>query len=72
MNGCLHGCNQGSSVAQDAILAVGGDEETVRLYDITTEKCVCEFKAHDNRYRGGGGFSRRVTWSVIRSAVHIY
>ncbi|XP_036374624.1 p21-activated protein kinase-interacting protein 1-like, partial [Megalops cyprinoides] len=34
-----------------AILAVAGDEETLRLYDIDTQKCLCEFKAHETRVK---------------------
>ncbi|KAI1902160.1 hypothetical protein AGOR_G00041840 [Albula goreensis] len=41
----------------DAILAVGGDEESVRLYDINTEKCICEFKAHENRVKALDSFT---------------
>ncbi|KAJ8268040.1 hypothetical protein COCON_G00132120 [Conger conger] len=41
----------------DVILAVGGDEETVRLYDISTEQSVCEFKAHENRVKALDSFT---------------
>ncbi|KAG5285497.1 hypothetical protein AALO_G00004050 [Alosa alosa] len=36
---------------QNTCLAVAGDDETVRLFDLTTEKCTCEFKAHENRVK---------------------
>uniref|UniRef100_A0A8C2KZX0 PAK1 interacting protein 1 n=1 Tax=Cyprinus carpio TaxID=7962 RepID=A0A8C2KZX0_CYPCA len=35
---------------KNTLLAVGGDDESVRIYDVTSQKCVCEFKAHENRY----------------------
>ncbi|MBN3298968.1 PK1IP protein, partial [Amia calva] len=35
----------------NSIVAVAGDEETVRLYDIDSEQCLCEFRAHDNRVK---------------------
>ncbi|MGH0131643.1 UNVERIFIED_CONTAM: hypothetical protein FKN15_056725 [Acipenser sinensis] len=34
----------------NTIVVVAGDEETVRLYDTDSLKCLCEFKAHENRY----------------------
>ncbi|XP_007488023.1 p21-activated protein kinase-interacting protein 1 isoform X1 [Monodelphis domestica] len=42
-----------SSVAfiSDSILAVAGDEEIVRLFDCDSLKCLCEFKAHENRVK---------------------
>ncbi|XP_027691562.1 p21-activated protein kinase-interacting protein 1 isoform X1 [Vombatus ursinus] len=35
----------------DSILAVAGDEEIVRLFDCDSLKCLCEFKAHENRVK---------------------
>ncbi|XP_044282303.1 p21-activated protein kinase-interacting protein 1 isoform X2 [Varanus komodoensis] len=35
----------------DTIVAVAGDEEFVRLFDCKSAKCVCEFKAHENRIK---------------------
>ncbi|XP_041101114.1 p21-activated protein kinase-interacting protein 1-like [Polyodon spathula] len=35
----------------NTIVAVAGDEETVRLYDTDSLKCLCEFKAHENRVK---------------------
>lgn len=51
-------CGQGDSVIthviplvfQNSILAVAGDDETVRLCDVGKEEWVCEFKAHETRY----------------------
>ncbi|XP_063154984.1 p21-activated protein kinase-interacting protein 1 [Candoia aspera] len=35
----------------DSILAIAGDEEFIRLFDCESEKCLCEFKAHENRIK---------------------
>ncbi|XP_053102415.1 p21-activated protein kinase-interacting protein 1 isoform X2 [Hemicordylus capensis] len=35
----------------DCILAIAGDEEFVRLFDCVSQKCLCEFKAHENRIK---------------------
>ncbi|XP_070603373.1 p21-activated protein kinase-interacting protein 1 isoform X2 [Erythrolamprus reginae] len=35
----------------DSILAIAGDEEFIRLFDCETQKCLCEFKAHENRIK---------------------
>ncbi len=35
---------------KNTLLAVGGDDASVRIYDVSSQKCVCEFKAHENRY----------------------
>ncbi|XP_028909005.1 p21-activated protein kinase-interacting protein 1 [Ornithorhynchus anatinus] len=42
-----------SSVAfiSESVLAVAGDEEIVRLFSCTTQKCLHEFKAHENRVK---------------------
>lgn len=42
-------CNDASHL-QNTLLAVAGDDEHVQVYDLTTEKCICEFKAHENRW----------------------
>lgn len=34
---------------QNAMLAVAGDDDIVRLHDMTKKKLVCEFKAHETR-----------------------
>lgn len=31
------------------MLAIAGDDDIVRLHDMTTKKLVCEFKAHETR-----------------------
>ncbi|XP_042570852.1 p21-activated protein kinase-interacting protein 1-like [Cyprinus carpio] len=40
------------TLQQNTLLAVGGDDESVRIYDVTSQKCVCEFKAHENSCYG--------------------
>lgn len=35
---------------KDSVLAIAGDDEVVRLYNCESQKCLCEFKAHENRY----------------------
>ncbi|XP_023126821.1 p21-activated protein kinase-interacting protein 1-like [Amphiprion ocellaris] len=35
----------------NSILAVAGDDETVRLCNVTTENWLCEFKAHETRVK---------------------
>uniref|UniRef100_A0A8D0HNP8 PAK1 interacting protein 1 n=1 Tax=Sphenodon punctatus TaxID=8508 RepID=A0A8D0HNP8_SPHPU len=35
----------------DSLLAIVGDDESVRLYDSESQKCLCEFKAHENRIK---------------------
>ncbi|XP_051538009.1 p21-activated protein kinase-interacting protein 1-like isoform X2 [Myxocyprinus asiaticus] len=40
------------------LLAVAGDDESVRIYDVTSQKCVCEFKAHENRVKAMQSFMK--------------
>ncbi|CAK6441421.1 unnamed protein product [Pipistrellus nathusii] len=35
----------------ESVLAVAGDEEVVRFFDIDSLTCLCEFKAHENRVK---------------------
>ncbi|KAM7400190.1 hypothetical protein PAMA_004741 [Pampus argenteus] len=41
----------------NSILAVAGDDETVRLCDVGKEKWVCEFKAHETRVKAVDSFN---------------
>ncbi|KAF7662593.1 hypothetical protein LDENG_00231910 [Lucifuga dentata] len=41
----------------NSILAIAGDDETVRLCDVGTEKCLCEFKAHETRVKAVDSFN---------------
>lgn len=43
---------------KNSLLAVGGDDESVRIYDVTSQKCVCEFKAHENRVKAIESFMK--------------
>lgn len=36
---------------KNTLLAVAGDDENVQVYDLVSEKCICEFKAHENRVK---------------------
>lgn len=38
------------SHSKDSILAIAGDDEMIRFYSCDSQKCLCEFKAHENRY----------------------
>ncbi|XP_030016022.1 p21-activated protein kinase-interacting protein 1-like [Sphaeramia orbicularis] len=40
----------------NSVLAVAGDDETVRLWDIGKEKWICEFKAHETRVKAVDSF----------------
>ncbi|NXI36376.1 PK1IP protein, partial [Galbula dea] len=42
----------------DSILAIAGDDEIVRFYNCDTQKCLCEFKAHENRIKDICSFER--------------
>ncbi|XP_029929414.1 p21-activated protein kinase-interacting protein 1-like [Myripristis murdjan] len=39
----------------NSILAVAGDDETVRLCDVDTQKWLCEFQAHETRVKAVDG-----------------
>ncbi|KAM6948909.1 p21-activated protein kinase-interacting protein 1-like [Aplochiton taeniatus] len=41
----------------NSILAIAGDDETVRIYDVDTEKCVGSFKAHETRVKAMDSFT---------------
>ncbi|XP_076826214.1 p21-activated protein kinase-interacting protein 1-like [Brachyhypopomus gauderio] len=36
---------------KNTLLAVAGDDEHVKVYDLVSEKCISDFKAHDNRVK---------------------
>ncbi|KAE8597901.1 hypothetical protein XENTR_v10016643 [Xenopus tropicalis] len=52
----------------DALIAVAGDEEVIRLYDTASQKCVCEFKAHENRVKNLHVFELEETHIVVSSS----
>lgn len=35
---------------KDSVLAIAGDDEIIRFYSCDSQKRLCEFKAHENRY----------------------
>ncbi|KAF5903927.1 p21-activated protein kinase-interacting protein 1, partial [Clarias magur] len=41
---------------KNTLLAVAGDDEHVQVYDLTSEKCISEFKAHENRVKALDSF----------------
>ncbi|KPP65145.1 p21-activated protein kinase-interacting protein 1-like, partial [Scleropages formosus] len=41
----------------NAVLAVAGDDEFVRLFDANSQKCIGEFKAHENRVKALESFT---------------
>uniref|UniRef100_A0A4W4EX15 Anaphase-promoting complex subunit 4 WD40 domain-containing protein n=1 Tax=Electrophorus electricus TaxID=8005 RepID=A0A4W4EX15_ELEEL len=41
---------------KNTVLALAGDDEHVKVYDLISEKCICEFKAHDNRVKAVESF----------------
>ncbi|XP_057178382.1 p21-activated protein kinase-interacting protein 1-like [Triplophysa rosa] len=43
---------------KNTLLAVSGDDESVRVYDVTSQKCLCEFKAHENRIKAIESFTK--------------
>ncbi|NXJ77721.1 PK1IP protein, partial [Trogon melanurus] len=42
----------------DSILAIAGDDELIRFYSCDSQKCLCEFKAHENRIKDIYSFER--------------
>ncbi|KAM9286062.1 p21-activated protein kinase-interacting protein 1 isoform 1-T3 [Cariama cristata] len=42
----------------DSILAIAGDDEIIRFYSCDSQKCLCEFKAHENRIKDIYSFER--------------
>ncbi|KAM9308297.1 p21-activated protein kinase-interacting protein 1 [Gastrophryne carolinensis] len=43
----------------DAFLAVAGDDEHIRIYDVESQKCLCAFKAHETRVKNLYFFKRK-------------
>uniref|UniRef100_A0A672LAX4 Uncharacterized protein n=1 Tax=Sinocyclocheilus grahami TaxID=75366 RepID=A0A672LAX4_SINGR len=43
---------------KNTLLAVGGDDESVRIFDVISQKCVCEFEAHENRVKAIESFMK--------------
>ncbi|XP_030625043.1 p21-activated protein kinase-interacting protein 1-like [Chanos chanos] len=53
---------------KENLLAVAGDEETVRIYDLTSQKCVCEFTAHETRVKAIDSFTTEDTCVVVTAS----
>lgn len=51
----------------NSILTIAGDDETMRFYDVDTEKLVGEFKAHETRVKAVESFTRD-NYSVLVTA----
>ncbi|XP_053570716.1 p21-activated protein kinase-interacting protein 1 [Bombina bombina] len=52
----------------DSLLAVAGDEEAIRLYDIDSQNCLCEFKAHENRVKSLHSFEHEGSHILVSSS----
>nr|AAH97669.1 MGC114939 protein [Xenopus laevis] len=52
----------------DALIAVAGDEEVIRLYDTASQKCICEFEAHENRVKNLHVFELEGAHIVVSSS----
>ncbi|XP_066435453.1 p21-activated protein kinase-interacting protein 1 isoform X2 [Eleutherodactylus coqui] len=53
----------------DALLAVAGDDELIRLYDPDSpQKCLCEFKAHETRVKSLHSFEYSGTPIIVSSS----
>ncbi|NXW31764.1 PK1IP protein, partial [Phaetusa simplex] len=42
----------------NSILGIAGDDEIIRFYSCDSQKCLCEFKAHENRIKDICSFER--------------
>ncbi|XP_030300674.1 p21-activated protein kinase-interacting protein 1 isoform X2 [Calypte anna] len=52
----------------DSILAIAGDDEMVRLYSCDSQKCLSEFKAHENRIKDIYGFEREGQHVIVTAS----
>uniref|UniRef100_A0A8C5QB10 PAK1 interacting protein 1 n=1 Tax=Leptobrachium leishanense TaxID=445787 RepID=A0A8C5QB10_9ANUR len=52
----------------ETLLAVAGDEEAIRLYDTDSQKCLCEFKAHENRVKNLHSFQFEGSPIIVSSS----
>ncbi|XP_067424503.1 p21-activated protein kinase-interacting protein 1 isoform X3 [Emydura macquarii macquarii] len=52
----------------DSVLAVVGDDEVVRLYDCDSQKCLCEFKAHENRIKDIYSFEKEGLQVIVTAS----
>lgn len=52
----------------NTLLAVAGDDELIRLYDPDSQKCLCEFKAHETRVKSLHSFEYKEFHVLVSSS----
>ncbi|XP_077125972.1 p21-activated protein kinase-interacting protein 1 [Ranitomeya variabilis] len=52
----------------DTLLVVAGDDEFIRLYDTDSQKCLCEFKAHETRVKSLYSFDYKGSPILVSSS----
>ncbi|XP_032537362.1 p21-activated protein kinase-interacting protein 1 [Chiroxiphia lanceolata] len=52
----------------DSILAIAGDDEIIRFYSCDSQKCLCEFKAHENRIKDIYTFEREGQHLIVTAS----
>ncbi|XP_049679978.1 p21-activated protein kinase-interacting protein 1 isoform X1 [Accipiter gentilis] len=52
----------------DSILAIAGDDEIIRFYSCDSQKCLCEFKAHENRIKDIYSFEREGRHVIVTAS----
>ncbi|CAJ0954577.1 unnamed protein product [Ranitomeya imitator] len=53
---------------RDTLLVVAGDDEFIRLYDTDSQKCLCEFKAHETRVKSLYSFDYKGSPILVSSS----
>uniref|UniRef100_A0A6Q2X3G4 P21-activated protein kinase-interacting protein 1-like n=1 Tax=Esox lucius TaxID=8010 RepID=A0A6Q2X3G4_ESOLU len=52
----------------NSVLAIAGDDQTVRLFDINTQKLLCEFEAHETRVKSVDSFTMEDLCVVVTAS----
>ncbi|KAM9228527.1 p21-activated protein kinase-interacting protein 1 isoform 2-T3 [Leptosomus discolor] len=52
----------------DSIFAIAGDDEIVRFYSCDSQKCLCEFKAHENRIKDLYSFEKEGQHVIVTAS----
>ncbi|XP_039378871.1 p21-activated protein kinase-interacting protein 1 isoform X1 [Mauremys reevesii] len=52
----------------DSVLAIAGDDEVIRLYNCDSQKCLCEFKAHENRIKDIYSFEKEGLQVIVTAS----
>ncbi|OPJ76634.1 p21-activated protein kinase-interacting protein 1 [Patagioenas fasciata] len=52
----------------DSVLAIAGDDEMIRFYSCDSQKCLCEFKAHENRIKDIYSFEREGQHIIVTAS----